>query len=142
MVLPYRQYYSDNDFMKIGLVIKALRSERGLSQEALALEVETATSNLSRIEKGTRTPSLDLTYRLANSLGVAVSEIFRAAESGELPDLDVRGRKKGVRANKDGLPDYDDDAVKLRRLFRELTPSNRVAALEILKALKNVQINA
>ena len=58
-----------------------------------------------------------------------------------MPDLEVKSSKRGVKAGKDELPDYDGDAVKLRRIFRELTPYNRIAALEILKALKNVQIN-
>lgn len=37
--------------MHIGQIIYALRREKGLTQEALALAAETATSNLSRIEK-------------------------------------------------------------------------------------------
>jgi transcriptional regulator with XRE-family HTH domain len=40
---------------------------------ALALEVDTATSNLSRIEKGLRTPSLALIYRLEEAVGVTLS---------------------------------------------------------------------
>lgn len=128
--------------MKIGLVIKALRSERGLSQEALALEVDTATSNLSRIEMGSRTPSLDLLYRLAGTLRVPVSDIFRAAESGEMPLAKV-GKKAiaEIARSTDVLPDYADDAVQIRNLFRELTSPNRTIAVEILKAIKTAQAN-
>ncbi|WP_202969624.1 helix-turn-helix domain-containing protein [Pseudomonas sp. TCU-HL1] len=54
--------------MHIGQVIYALRQEKGLTQEALALAAETATSNLSRIENGQRRPSGALLERLAYAL--------------------------------------------------------------------------
>lgn len=123
--------------MKIGQVIKALRSEKGLSQEALALEVDTATSNLSRIEKGQRTPSLDLVYRLAKALGVSVSEVFRAVEEGEMPKSRTgKGNFKVGEERAAYLPDYAEDAVEMRLLFRELSPANRASALVMIRALK------
>ncbi len=124
--------------MNIGIVIKALRSEKELSQEALALEVDTATSNLSRIEKGIRTPSLDLLYRLAKALDIKVSELFRAAEGGEMPIYN--SKLKGVVQHELGdFSDYTDDAIQFRRLFRELTSQNRCVAIELLKALTVTQ---
>ena len=126
--------------MKIGLVIKALRSERGLSQEALALEVETATSNLSRIEKGLRTPSLDLIYRLATALRVPVSELFRAAEGGEMPSPRQLNHASNLKEEDSNyLPDYAEDAVEMRLLYKGLSPANRATALVMLRALKESQ---
>ena len=123
--------------MKIGLVIKALRAEKNWSQEALALEVDTATSNLSRIEKGLRTPSLDLLFRLAKALNVEVSELFRAAEGGDMPVLKKKKKNKLLEEQNSGhAPDYAEDAVQIRRLFRELNPQSRSIAVELLKALK------
>ncbi len=122
--------------MKIGQVIKALRTECGLSQESLALEVDTVTSNLSRIEKGQRTPSLDLLERLSSAFGVRTSEMFRAAEGGELP----LPAKQATAATQDqGDEDYSKDALELRKIFRKLSPPNRKIALDLLKTLKNNQ---
>lgn len=129
--------------MKIGLVIKALRTEKSWSQEALALEVDTATSNLSRIEKGLRTPSLDLLFRLAKALDVEVSEIFRAAEGGDMPVLGQKlDSKFAVEQTNAAVPDYAEDAVHIRRLFRELNPHSRSIAVELLKALKVAELQS
>lgn len=52
--------------MRIWYVIRALRAEKELTQEALANDLDTATSTLSRIEKGLRTPSVELLIRIAD----------------------------------------------------------------------------
>ena len=125
LVLPYRQVGRDNGRMNIGRIIKALRLERELSQEALALEVNTATSNVSRIEQGQRTPSIDLLERIAKALGSRVSTIYALAEAEELPAQ--------------SLADDSDEGMALRRQFLTLDSDNRRMALELLRAMNKVQ---
>lgn len=112
-----------NDCMKIGQIIKALRLEQGLSQEALALDADTATSNLSRIEKGLRTPSIDLLERIAPALKTRVSTIYALAEADGEPTAGWQGE--------------EDIAFRLEYLM--LNADNRRMALELLRAMNRVQ---
>ena len=119
--------------MHIGQVIYALRQERQLTQEKLALEVETATSNLSRIEQGKSSPSLALLERLAQALGTSVTAIYAKAEG--VP----------IVADQDGEQlesDYSREALQLRQGFRGLSPKNQRLTLEFIRMLERLQRNA
>jgi transcriptional regulator with XRE-family HTH domain len=117
--------------MHVGQVIYALRQERQLTQEKLALEVETATSNLSRIEQGKSSPSLALLERLARALDTSVTAIYAEAE--------------GVQVNAGGLSreaheaDYSREALQLRQGFRDLSPANQQLALEFMRLLSRLE---
>lgn len=119
--------------MHIGQIIYALRQEKGLTQEALALEAETVTSNLSRIEQGKSSPSIALLQRLAQVLGTSVTAIFAGAEGVPLnPALPAR------LAEADTL-DFSREAVQLRQDFRDLSPSNKRLTLEFVRMLVRLQ---
>lgn len=60
----------------LGARIKALRKQKGWSQERLAERVGISTQYLSNIERGKENPTLDLLLRLADSLRVSPAEIF------------------------------------------------------------------
>lgn len=120
--------------MHIGQIIYALRKEKGLTQEALALEAETATSNLSRIEKGQRRPSGALLERLAAALGSSVTAIYARTEGVGLSN----SRSKDVVTGEEDA-DYSRDAVQLRQGFRDLNPSNKRLTLEFVRMLARLQ---
>lgn len=113
--------------MHIGKIIYAMRRERGLTQESLALEAETATSNLSRIEKGQRRPSGALLERLAEALGTTVSAIYAQAEG------EIQAAAQGSEA------DYSREAIQLREDFRNLTSDNKRLTLEFVRMLARLQ---
>ncbi|MEI9930533.1 MAG: helix-turn-helix transcriptional regulator [Rhizomicrobium sp.] len=50
---------------------------RGLSQEALAYEVELAVTYVGQIERGLRNPTLDVIERLAKVLGVKPLDLLQ-----------------------------------------------------------------
>lgn len=54
----------------LGINVRRLRNERGLSQEALADAVGLAVTYVGQIERGTRNPTLDVVERIAGQLGV------------------------------------------------------------------------
>lgn len=118
--------------MHIGQVIYALRREKGLTQEALALAAETATSNLSRIEKGQRRPSGALLERLASALGTSVTAIYASLEG--VTEMAVENAPEPFQAT-----DFSRDAVQLRQGFRELTPENQRLTLEFVRMLQRLQ---
>jgi len=64
----------------LGRAIRELRTENGLSQEAVALDAEMEPSWLSHIENGRRNPSWSTVQRIASALGARVSELASRAE--------------------------------------------------------------
>ena len=122
--------------MHIGQIIYALRRDLGLTQEALALEADTATSNLSRIEKGQRRPSGALLERLALALGTSVTAIYAQAEGVALNEPE-RQRLVDVEET-----DFSRDALQLRRDFRDLSQPNKRLTLEFVRMLMRLERDA
>lgn len=60
-----------------GLRLRELRGQKGISQEKLALESGIARSYLGEVERGKRNIALLNIYKLAESLGVAPSELLK-----------------------------------------------------------------
>lgn len=119
--------------MKIGQVIRALRSERGLTLEAVALEAETDAGNLSRIEQGKRQPSGGLLERIAKALNTSVASIYACTEGGNQPPLPPEELREA------GEADYTNEAILLRRYFRTLSPANKRLAVDFVKLLNHTQ---
>ena len=61
---------------RLGLRIRELRTERGLSQEALADRAKIGRSYMSGIERGVRNCSTLHVVRLAKALRVRVADLF------------------------------------------------------------------
>lgn len=74
----------------LGPAIRRVRRERGLTLEQVAGEVGSSVAHLSRLESGTRQPSLEGLLRVAAALGVEVGELLEASEEPG-PGTVVRG---------------------------------------------------
>lgn len=61
--------------------VRQYREERGLSQEALAREVNVSRQTIANIERGAHEPRVLLALAIAVVLGVAISELFRKVPS-------------------------------------------------------------
>jgi transcriptional regulator with XRE-family HTH domain len=68
--------------IEFGRVIRELRHETGLSQEALSFACGRHRTYVSLIERGKNSPSIKTVWLLAEALGVAPSEILRRVERG------------------------------------------------------------
>ncbi len=66
---------------KIGENIRFYRNLRGLTQTALARRVQVAPAYISQIEANQRVPSLKVTRRIAQVLGIDMSILVREAET-------------------------------------------------------------
>jgi transcriptional regulator with XRE-family HTH domain len=60
----------------VGLAIRALREDAGISQEELAGRAELDRTYISGIERGVRNPSIKSLQRVANALDVGLEVIF------------------------------------------------------------------
>lgn len=62
----------------VGSQIRNLRQERGISQEKLALIAGVNTSYVGQIERGIRSPTIDMLDKIAQALEVGVVDFFDA----------------------------------------------------------------
>jgi len=62
-----------------GKRVRALRKNKGLSQEELAEKTDISSKYLSRVEMGQHFPSIDTLDKLANALKVEVKDFFEFA---------------------------------------------------------------
>jgi len=62
--------------LKLGIRIKELRKQKGLSQEKLANLAEIDRTYLPTIEKGERNVSIEIIERLAKALDIKIKDLF------------------------------------------------------------------
>jgi transcriptional regulator with XRE-family HTH domain len=67
--------------------IRRLRLDRGLTQEALAVDAGIDRTYVSRLERGLENPSVAVLEKLARALSSNIEELFRAPRAAE-----ARGR--------------------------------------------------
>jgi transcriptional regulator with XRE-family HTH domain len=63
-----------------GIVLRELRKQRGLSQEALAHDACMERNYISLLELGRNSASVKIIFKLAASLGITVSEFMVLVE--------------------------------------------------------------
>ncbi|MCA0250828.1 MAG: helix-turn-helix domain-containing protein [Actinobacteria bacterium] len=66
--------------LAFGRRLRALRTDRGWSQEELAHRADLDRTYVSGIERGVRNPTLDVITRFANTLNVEVADLFPRAD--------------------------------------------------------------
>lgn len=64
--------------MRVGLRIKELRAELGMSQEAFAYSIEMSRTYFAEVETGKRSVSIENIDRIARGLGVSLKEFFNS----------------------------------------------------------------
>ena len=64
------------DRIKIGNFLRELRNEKGITQEKLAERAGLHRTYIGMVERLERNPSLVCIYKIANGLGVHVSQLF------------------------------------------------------------------
>ncbi|WP_404416178.1 helix-turn-helix domain-containing protein [Marinospirillum sp.] len=67
--------------MSLGQSLRRLRKNKGITLARLAEEVGSHVGNLSRIERDSAKPSLDLLYKIAEALDYQLADIFQEADS-------------------------------------------------------------
>ena len=66
---------------RFGLIIRKLRQQKNISQERMALDAGIDRTYIGDIENGSRNISLQIIEKLANYLGMPISEIFKLIEN-------------------------------------------------------------
>lgn len=74
-----------NPKMRVGLRIKELRSQLGMSQETFAYSIEMSRTYFAEVETGKRNVSIENIARIATGLNVSLREFFNAELFDEKP---------------------------------------------------------
>lgn len=78
------------DQVKIGSFLKALRNEKGLTQEQLAEMVNVSRRSVSRWETGSNLPDLDVLMELADYYEVELRELLDGERKSEEMNVEVQ----------------------------------------------------
>lgn len=72
------QSMEDNEYLKMfAQRVRTLREEKGMSQEKLAERTELHRTYIGMVERLERNPSLICIHKIANGLGVHITELFQ-----------------------------------------------------------------
>ncbi len=69
------------DSKTVGRVIKRVREEKGLSQEVVSGLADIGRTHLSAIERGTRKPTMETFFKIANAMDIDASGLLKQIES-------------------------------------------------------------
>ena len=67
--------------IKLGNNIRAIRSEKGISQEDLAFKINSARNFIGCIERAEKAPTIITLARIANALGIKLSKLVENVDS-------------------------------------------------------------
>lgn len=69
------------DSKVVGAIIKRVREEKGLSQEVVSGLADIGRTHLSAIERGTRKPTMETFFKIANAMNIDASDLLKQIES-------------------------------------------------------------
>lgn len=78
------------DLQKIGMFLKELRKEKGLTQEQLAETLNVSRRTISRWETGNNVPDLDLMVEMADFYQVDLRELMNGERKNEQMDKEMK----------------------------------------------------
>lgn len=72
-----------NILIQLGMRIRYLRKQKGMSQLDLSLEAGVNKNYISDLERGSRNPSITLLEKIARALDIDLSTLFKGIQSFE-----------------------------------------------------------
>lgn len=113
----------------IALRLKKLRRQRGVSAQDLAETIDSTQQQISRYENGHNKLSATQLYRIAAALGMPVSWFFLDYQAKQttlvLAEEPAHYEKNLI----------EDELLVVAKLWLQLTPDKRAAAIRIIEAL-------
>lgn len=99
---------------QIGERILFYRKLKGLTQDQLGEQIGIDSKSISRIERGSISPSLDTLYKAASVLGIQVSQLFSEQDSVEINSLRLEAIELVMKA----------DSEQLQAIIKSINKSN------------------
>lgn len=107
----------ENKLKKVGCKIKELRSQRGISQIELAKKIGLSQTNLSNIERGRTTTTLQNLFKIQEVLQCRMADFFDEEDASEETASVDAAESSSVSI---------DDAIKVLQLIKELSLKNKM----------------
>lgn len=73
------------DYRKMGLLIRTIRTEKGITQEVLSGLANLSRSHVAMIENGVKNPNVETLWRVAAAMNMTLSALFMRYEA-EYPE--------------------------------------------------------
>ncbi|MBQ8133598.1 MAG: helix-turn-helix transcriptional regulator [Clostridia bacterium] len=99
----------------IGKRIQKFRTQRKLSQEALALASDMHPAYLGRVERGERCPTVDTLYKISQGLKIPLSELLDISAEIKPTNTEALDRIKNAM-----LPLSERDAVEIAEIVEKI----------------------
>ena len=80
--------------LSFGAVVRAKRKSLGLSQEKLAEKAGCDRQSINRVENAAYSPSLDRVFKLADALGMSLSDLFDEFDRADSANLGQPGAER------------------------------------------------
>lgn len=77
--------------------IRRLRVQKGIAQEALAVDAEIDRTYVSKLERELENPTALILDRIATALGVEITDLFRKPRAGEKAPKPLKGGRRPQR---------------------------------------------
>lgn len=74
------------DMKRMGLIVRKAREDKGITQAALADNIEVSIRTIIAIENGKRNPTFEVLYRLVHALDIPGDLIFRPDATPNTPE--------------------------------------------------------
>ena len=120
---------------KLGNMIREARTQKGLTQAALAEQAGISSSEMGKIERGEKEPSQDALKKMAKVLGVTQKSLLEAASgSGTSSGRKTSSSGKASSSSKKGSGTETLSATekKLVQLYRKADSGTKKAAMSLL----------
>jgi len=122
--------------MLIGMRLRLLREQKGLSQGAIEEKTGLMRCYLSRIENGHTVPSLETLERIASALEVPLYQVFRPSEGEALPLKLSRRKSLEELAEQEGKNGEDARfLLHLKAMWTRMTEPDRDILLSLAKKM-------
>ena len=128
---------------KLGKLVKDARTEKGMTQAALAEQAGISATEVGKIERGEKEPAQDVLKRMAKALGITQKSLLDAA-SGAGATSGKKASSSGKAAGKASASKASGDVgtltateKKLVQLYRKADSSTKKAAMGLLSGDKN-----
>lgn len=126
---------------KLGTMIREARTQKGLTQAALAEQAGISSSEMGKIERGEKEPSQDALRKMAKALGVTQKSLLEAS-SGSAASSGKKKTSTTGKASSSSKKGSSTDTLtatekKLVQLYRKADSSTKKAAMGLLSGEGN-----
>ena len=122
---------------KLGNMIREARTQKGLTQAALAEQAGISSSEIGKIERGEKEPSRDVLRKMAKPLGLTQKSLLEACTGSGTASEKKPGTTSSASQKETGTETLTATEKKLVQLYRKADSNTKKAAMSLLSGEGN-----